>query len=89
MSEPTRKPLQHKTVREVAAEVVQPVEARMTGMEDWLTVNSTTVRAELLRHQQELNDIRARILDAQLRLIPLENPWYVRLWAWVKRKVPR
>lgn len=87
-----KKPLQHKTVREVAAEVVQPVEARMAGMEDWLTENSKKVRAELLRQQNELNDVRSQILQARTQLgLPLwltgRAPWWMRAWRWLLRKL--
>jgi len=60
-----RKPLQHKTVAEVAGEAVGPVEQRMAGMEDWLTSYTQSVMK------------RFEALEAGVRR--LETPWYVRL----------
>lgn len=87
-----RKPLQHKTVREVAGEeilsAIRPVEARMKGMEDWLTENSKVVREELLEQARVINEVRSQIRDARTQAgLPLRftAPWWVRAWWWVKR----
>ncbi len=87
---PHRRPaLQHKTVREVAAEVVVeatvPIATRMTAMEDWLADYTKKMEAEVSAQASAIRFQAGEI--AVLQAVVSRLRWWARAWAWVRLKL--